>query len=131
LKPEEADFDFMIGPRIFANTGEMVKMFLDKYEFTNPKAIKSQEQIRPDSWSNFTFFPVALALYRGKKVRSMDAEYRHPHKQTVQEANQEPFEEKRNAQRIGILSGMVYFLDQLGAGVPKGRIEGTTGRLRK
>jgi hypothetical protein len=119
LKPEEADLDWMIGPRIFRNDEKLAGLFTEKYEFAsnnpNPKdkLVALQGMIKTEFWSNFTFFPVAAALAQGYRVRSLEVDYRHPAEQTALERDTKEFNDKRVAQRVGILTGMVYLLDQL------------------
>lgn len=108
LLPEDLpDLDVAFGPRIFCNTPAILDLFTRKYRLKENS--KLSQLVKPDNYSNATFFPLMLALEREMKVISVPVTYHHPRAQTDFEAGNQGFEQKRIDQRRDIVKGAIQF----------------------
>ena len=108
LFPEKyPDLDAFFGPRVFRNTPEMLELFTAIYDLKDHSKLAGK--VKPDNYLNATFFPIVLALARGKKVIGVPVDYMHPSRQTVFENGKPEFEQKRTDQKWDIIRGTVDF----------------------
>lgn len=114
LVEDSEDLDVWFGPKFFVNNPELVKLFLNKYEFIKGKT-KLHKIIKPELWPNATFLPVVAALYRGFRVKGVDVPYIHPSQQTAIEVDSPEFVRKRNIQRKNIITSTIHFIRLLEA----------------
>lgn len=105
LLSEDADFDVAFGPRLFRNSPDVVKLFMTRYTLKKGSALEGI--VRPDAYSNASFFPIMTALAFGYRVVSVPVDYHHPATQTQFETNNPEFEQKRITQRRDILRGAI------------------------
>lgn len=125
LLPEEAeDLDVWFGPKLFKNDPELVKIFLERYEFKK-RNLKLDEIVRPGMWSNSNFFPIVNALAKGYRVMSVSVPYRHPAEQTRLEQDSDEYRRKREAAFRDITTSAIHLVRLLKKDPKK------TGRLRK
>ena len=112
LKGDDPDLDVAFGPKIFRNKPEILALFLKQYSLR--KGSKLESVVKPDAYSNATFFPIISALHKGFKVRSIPVNYRHPENQTeFENAHPERYERKRNTQKKDIVWGAVELVRSL------------------
>ncbi|MCL5433125.1 MAG: hypothetical protein M1524_03375 [Patescibacteria group bacterium] len=113
LLPESAeDLDVWFGPRLFKNEPGILNIFLTKYEF-NKRETAFDKIINPELWPNALFLPVARALYRGLRVRSIPVNYRHPNVQTAIEKDSDEFRRKRDIQYKDIIVCTIHLIRAL------------------
>jgi len=91
--------DAWIGPRVFRNTPELVRLFTQRHKSLN----EDNKNIRPDLWSDSLFSPIPAALHNGFKVGSVEIAYKHPAIQTQVETDNPVFKQKRSFQHDCIL----------------------------
>lgn len=110
LKENEPDLDLFFGTRVFANRPEVRELFQKQYAFDARKGSELHEKVKPEQYSDATFFPVTNALEQGLRVKSVTVPYRHPAEQTAIEQNNPVFDAKRNSQRRGIVTELIHLL---------------------
>ena len=114
LAKDSEDLDVWFGPKFFRNNPELVKLFLNKYEFIKGKT-KLHKIVRPELWPNAIFLPVVAALHRGFRVKSVDVPYVHPSQQTAIEVDSPEFVRRRDVQRKNIIISTIHFIRLLEA----------------
>jgi hypothetical protein len=113
LLPEDAqDLDAWIGPRFFKNDPDIVKLFVDKYEFIYDVQ-SGLKKDAPELWPNALFLPIVAALKQGYRVVGVNVPYRHPAEQTAFEQDNDTFRQKRAYQQENILKTTVHFVRYL------------------
>lgn len=107
--------DLFFGPRIFRNDKKIVSLFLKHYYFTIGVHEFHHEFLDPEELSNSLFFPIVMALKRGLVVKSIEIpfSYARLQKENEESGNRELFEEKRRAQRLGLLAELMHFINYL------------------
>jgi hypothetical protein len=101
LLPENTEpLDMFFGPRAFRNDKKILMLFLQKFSF---------------KIANTIFYPVVLALQKKLRIGSVEIPFVYP---TLQKENEsvgarDHFVEKRNAQRLGLLVELMYFLNYM------------------
>lgn len=113
LSKESPDFDVAFGPRIFKNEPTIVELFTRQYRLRENSQLS--ERVKPNNYSNATFFPLILALERKLRVVSVPVPYVHPKVQTEFEKGSKEFERKRISQKQDIVRGAIelarYLID--------------------
>lgn len=110
LLPEETeDLDVWFGPKFFKNDPEIVKIFLERYEFEK-RNLKLDEIVRPEMWPNANFFPIINALARGYRVMSVTVPYRHPAEQARFEQDNDEYRRKREAAFRDITTSVIHLV---------------------
>ncbi len=111
--PEDApDIDAWFGPRFFKNTPEVKALFMANYEYKS----EVQSGMAQDSmglWPNALFLPLAAALKRGLRIKSVPVNYVHPAEQTELEQQNAQYVDKRSFQQKNILTAVIHFLRYL------------------
>lgn len=109
LKESDGDLDVAFGPKIFRNSPAVLSLFLARYEIENSN-ISMGSLVRPETYSNATFFPVIAGLDQGYKVESIEIDnFVYPPKQASMEKDSEEFRNKRRKQRTDIVTGAIEF----------------------
>lgn len=111
--PENLDLFF--GPRAFANKPKVLNLFYKK-SFPELKEEKESKQyFDPEEYANAQFFPVVYALKKNLKVVDVEIPFKYPEIQKKNESQgaREFFEEKRKAQKMGILLELMHLLNYL------------------
>lgn len=112
LKENDLDLDFWFGPRFFANRPEITKLFKGTYQYRKGTTALDKK-VNLDMYSNPLFFPIAEALHKGYRVKSVTVPYRHPKIQKEFEEKQTDFDNKRDTQRRTIITELVNFIRYL------------------
>lgn len=112
LPKDDPDLDVWFGPKFFRNAPEILRLFLDKYEFRK-RDLPLDKIIDPELWPNATFLPIVAALHRGFQVKSVPVPYIHPKEQTEIEINNPLFVRKRDIQRKNIIVNTIHFIKML------------------
>jgi len=89
------DLDVFFGPRLFRRHVWPIFMQRHRLRRNDPGII----QLRPETYSDAIFFPIAYTLKAGFKVRSVEVTYKHPSIQTAAETGNKEYEQKRIMQR--------------------------------
>lgn len=109
------NLDLFFGPRAFANNPKVLNLFYKKSfpELTDEKNLK--QYFDPEEYANAQFFPVVYALKKGFKVADVEIPFKYPETQKANETQgaREFFEEKRKAQKMGILLELMHLLNYL------------------
>ena len=109
LDEGENDLDVSFGPKFFRNDPKILSLFLARYEVLSSNATAAG-LVRPDSYSNATFFPIPAALKEGFRVISVDVDdFVYPSLQANIESDSDSFRKKRLKQRTDIVSGAIEF----------------------
>jgi hypothetical protein len=109
IERSAGDFDVSFGPKLFKNSQEILSLFLARYEVRSENSSLSN-LVKPDSYSNATFFPVIAALNMGYRVVSVEVDdFEYPEVQAGMEKDSEDFRKKRQKQRTDIVSGAIEF----------------------
>lgn len=106
-KPEgTTGLDIAFGPRIFRNDPEIREFFMHKYKLK--EGSKLTGKVKPESYSDATFFPIMLALVNKKIVKSVTVPYYiHPEEQTKFETGKKEYDKKREDQKYDIVKGAI------------------------
>lgn len=109
------DLDLFFGPRVFANKPTVLNLFLKK-SFSKLKSKPSEKMyFDPEEYANAQFFPVVYALKKNMRVVSVEIPFIYPKLQKENETQgiKSFFEEKRKAQKQGILLELMHLLNYL------------------
>lgn len=109
LLPDQKDLKPFFGPKIFKNTPELLKIFTTKYELNVGEGF-IHSYVKPDSYSDATFYPIAEALWQHLRVVPKEVPYLHPEMQTKIEADSEKGKTRRKDQKYDIVLGLVEFI---------------------
>lgn len=113
LAKDSPDLDVWFGPKFFKNDPEIVDLFLNKYEFRK-RELKLDKIVDPELWPNALLLPIAAALYRGFRVKSIPVPYMHPREQTEIEVNDPEFRRRKlHIQKRGIIVSTIHFIRML------------------
>lgn len=109
---DDFDLDHFFGPRLFANTPEMLELFSRNFMFVPKETSKVQRLVSVDRYSNSTYFPVVQALAEGRRVHSVTVPFRLPPEQRAMEMEMDTalFNRHRDVQRRTILTELVHLL---------------------
>ena len=121
LSPDE-NLDMWFGPKFFKNDPELVKLFMEQYQF-DKRDLDLDKLVKPEMYSNALFFPVVQALADGRRVMSVPVPYRNPVAQTEFEKDSLEFRRKRDVQFKDIMTNTIHFIRMLK--------KNSKGRLRK
>lgn len=107
--------DLFFGPRAFANNPKVLGLFLKK-SFSGLKSRPSDKQyFDPEEYANAQFFPIVYAYQKKLRVMPVEVPFVYPKIQKDNEMRgaKNYFEEKRKAQRLGILLELMHLLNYL------------------
>lgn len=112
LKKHDADLDMFFGPRIFLNNPKVLSLFMRRMHLKLGAYQFPEEYYDPEEFSNGSFLPIALALRKGFRIKSIEIPFVYPHLQKENEeiGQREYFEEKRRWQKLGIIINLMHFL---------------------
>jgi len=114
LSNREDDLDIFFGPRAFLNDRKIVSLFMKQMHLKYGKhRLATEKYFNPDDLSVAGFFPIALALKKGFRVKSVEVPFTYPltQKRNEGEAQKSFFIEKRRWQKTSILIDLMYFLN--------------------
>ncbi len=114
LAKDSEDLDVWFGPKFFRNNPELVKLFLNKYEFIKGKT-DLHKIVKPELHPNAIFLPVVAALHKDFRVKSVDVPYIHPSQQTAIEVDDPKFIRTRDTQRKNIIVSTMHLIRLLEA----------------
>lgn len=126
LLPKDISLEWFFGPVAFANTPEVLGLFMEKYEFASLSKYEARISPAPEDWSNSMLFPVVKALYLGLRVLSVEVPFEYPptqreNEETAISGSVEKFLDKRNKQRLMIVTELIHLIRHLQAS-PKNRL---------
>lgn len=115
LLPNEVNLDIYNGTRVVKNDPEVLAALMTQFDesmldFYRRLSDASRAYLDPDNWFASLYGPVAKLLAEGKRVVSIDTDYKHPAAQTAQETGNPLFDRKRWQQYMAIVP---YFYDYL------------------
>ena len=117
LKPEGSPrLDLWSGPRAIKNNPEIIKMFMQVYEFDKvnddgrPRATAIHKRINPERWFNSIFRPVVEAMHRGYRVVSQPIKYTHRESMNESEKENGEMISKRETQFIDLIHGITHYI---------------------
>ena len=113
LLDDREDFDIFFGPRVFANSPKIVRLFTKKFKLKISKKAYLESYFDIDAYSSTLYFPVVIALKKRYKVKSVEVPFSYPkiQKDNEDKGSKEHFAEKRRFQRISILVELLYFMN--------------------
>ena len=120
LPKDTEDLDVFFGPKFFRNDPDLLKIFLESYEFKK-RDLKLDELVEPGRWANAIFFPIIKALAEGYRVMSVPVPYRNPAEQTNLEKDSNEFRRKRKVQFKDLITNTIHFIRLLEQN-PKSRL---------
>jgi hypothetical protein len=121
ILPASAEpIDAWIGPRVFKNEPDVLKLFMERYQFAGEQQ-SGLGKDHPDLWSNAIFLPIIAALAKRYRVKSIPVPYRHPAEQTAIERDSPEFRAKRALQQKSIMTASIHFIRLL-EGNPDSRL---------
>lgn len=85
LLPEGENFDWFFGPVVFKNDPEIIAYFLKEYGLRFPIKSRIGAQPNPEMHSDGHYFPIIEALFRGKRVVSVQVPFIYPKLQRLNE----------------------------------------------
>lgn len=108
LSQKDEDLDMFFGPRIFANTPDILSLFTGNF-------LKDANDIDPEKQANTLYFPIVIALKLGLKVKGVEIPFLYPkiQKDNEEKGAKEFFMEKRRVQKLSILLELTYLLNYL------------------
>ena len=108
----DEDLDMFFGPRAFANTKQIISLFMKRYGFRIAHASFPKWYFDAEEQSNTSYFPIVAALKTGFRVKSIEVPFKYPYtqKQNEERGSRELFLEKRKGQRIGIIVELLHFV---------------------
>lgn len=114
LSNQDDELDMFFGPRAFANTSNILKLFTRNY-LKSVKDIPQKGYFDPEKYSNAIFFPIVAALKQGLRVLNVEIPFVYPESQNMNESRgaKDFFFEKRRNQKSGILLELKYLLNYL------------------
>lgn len=115
LLKERYDFDMFFGPRAFANSQAVLRLFTKKYHLKISKSAYLNSHFDYEDYSATQHFPIIMALKKRMKVQSVTVDFSYPisQKENEERGQRSLFEEKRKNQRMIILTDLLYFLNFL------------------
>src|SRR6266404_1089533 len=115
LSENAESLDIFFGPRAFRNDKKILSLFMQTFSFKIANIHYSKEYFDPEELSNASFYPIVLALQKKLRVQSVEIPFHYPKLQKENESigAQEQFVVKRNAQRLGLLIELMYFLNYI------------------
>ncbi len=110
LKKDGEDLDAMFGPRVLSNTPKVLSLFLKKYPLSFSQT--NSDFFDPEEYSNAQFFPIVYALKKKLRIVGVEIPFVYPKLQKENETRGQRilFEEKRKAQKLGILLELMHLL---------------------
>lgn len=109
MKPEES-FDWFFGPVVFKNDPEIVTMFLKKYRVEGSIRSRIGAVADPEKNSGSHYFPIIEALFKGKRVVSVEVPFIYPETQRKNELSEEKVADFRQRRQ---LDGAAYRLEAI------------------
>lgn len=97
----DQSFDWFFGPVAFKNDPEIVGLFTATYGLNN--LIRSRtKKVEPDptKHSNGHYFPIIEALFRGKKVTSVEIPFEYPEEQRLNEMHPDNIDDFSNRRKL-------------------------------
>lgn len=111
----DPNLDLFFGPRAFSNSPKTLGLFLKK-SFSGLNSKQSDNQyFDPEEYANAQFFPIVYAYQKKLRVMPVEVPFVYPKIQKDNEMRgaKSRFEEKRKAQRLGILLELMHLLNYL------------------
>lgn len=108
LLTRDDSIDHFFGPRMFANTPELLDIFCEEYGVKGDPKTAFFGLMNPDIYLNSSNFPIIRALQEGYRVQNVPIDFQYPAAQRDIEMEMSPsFETYRQKQRINIVAGMM------------------------
>lgn len=128
LLEETENFDWFFGPVAFKNDPEIVSLFLKRYELKASIRSRRGAQPNPELHSNAHYFPIIEALFKRKRVISVETSFEYPRLQRINEESPEKivdFMERRQKDADAYRLEAIHFLAFL-RGDPGSKIKEVT-----
>lgn len=125
LLPKNEKLDWFFGPVVFKNDPEIVSYFLKEYRLKSPIRSRVGAQPDPELHSNSHYFPIIEALFRKKRVVSVEIPFVYPQTQKDNETSPEKiegFKKRRKLDASAYRLEALHFLAYL-QGKPESKIQ--------
>jgi hypothetical protein len=108
-------YDLFFGPRVLANKPIVLNLFLRKSFSKLESKSEDKQYFDPEEYANAQFFPIVYALKKKLRIESVEIPFVYPKLQKENETKgaRSYFEEKRKAQKMGILLELMHLLNYL------------------